>query len=675
MMNILRMSKRLPFKAFIATGIVLLMGSSLPAQTQIGIVKTRGRIVNGQLVQGKGIPDATVQLADRSVLSQKSSGVFSFPVTGQMFEVKHVQKTGYQLLDPQDCRKYSLSRDTLYLVMETPQQRQSDELAQERNMRRRLEKRLQEEEDKVESLNLTLEEKNRLLSEINRQRVENERIISQLAKYYATLDYDQLDEFQRRVSNYLEQGEIEKAFSLLNSRGNMESRVREIQQERAIEKEEEEELAMRQENLARSKDGTRKKLEDTAADCYSYYQGFFLTHQNDSAAYYLDLRASLDTTNLGWRNDAGVFALNYLADYDKAYRYFTSVMNQSVSLMESTLLLDEWYAVAASNLGDIHNERYGEYEIGMGDHEVALMFFNRLYGPESPDVATTVDKIGVDCMNLGDFSQALENCQTALEIRQKLFDAESPEVATSYNNVGLAYLGLGYVSKALEYCQKALEIRERILNPEHPDLASSYDGIGRVHYYRGEELESLQYYLKALSIRETIYGQAHPYVAESCSHVGDAYSDLELYEKALEYYTKALDIRNKCFFMTHPDVVQSYFRIGETYELMEDYSKALENYEEVLSIWAYEVEEDIPHPDVASAYCRIGNVYFNKEDYLAALDYYLKALAIQKEVHEPDHPDISLSYNCIGNVYYELGDRSKALEYYRKARSLSGQTH
>ena len=63
--------------SFVIVG--LLASLSLLAQTQTGIVKTRGRMVNGQLVRGKGIPDATVQLSDRSVLSQKSSGVFSFP--------------------------------------------------------------------------------------------------------------------------------------------------------------------------------------------------------------------------------------------------------------------------------------------------------------------------------------------------------------------------------------------------------------------------------------------------------------------------------------------------------------------------------------------------------------------------------------------------------------------
>ena len=125
--------------SFVIAGLLATM--SLFAQTQTGIVKTRGRMVNGQLVRGKGIPDATVQLADRSVLSRKSNGVFSFPVKGQVFQVKSVTKSGYQLLDPQACREYALSRDTLYLVMDTPEQQRYDELEKERTLRRKLEKR------------------------------------------------------------------------------------------------------------------------------------------------------------------------------------------------------------------------------------------------------------------------------------------------------------------------------------------------------------------------------------------------------------------------------------------------------------------------------------------------------------------------------------------------------
>lgn len=81
------------FQRIIAiVGIAILMGSTLcaQAQEQKGIVKTRGRMVNGQLVRGKGIPDAVVQFADRSVVSKKSDGGFSIPVAGQRFRVKNV---------------------------------------------------------------------------------------------------------------------------------------------------------------------------------------------------------------------------------------------------------------------------------------------------------------------------------------------------------------------------------------------------------------------------------------------------------------------------------------------------------------------------------------------------------------------------------------------------------
>ena len=127
--------------------IVLVLGMALSVftfaqtQQQTGIVKTRGRMVNGQLVRGKGIPEAVVQLADRSVMSKKSDG--GFPVKGALFRVKSVQKAGYQLLDPQVCREYTFSRDTLYLVMETPEQLHADEMEKQRILQRNMEKRLQ----------------------------------------------------------------------------------------------------------------------------------------------------------------------------------------------------------------------------------------------------------------------------------------------------------------------------------------------------------------------------------------------------------------------------------------------------------------------------------------------------------------------------------------------------
>ena len=55
----------------------LLMSIVASAQTQHGIVKTRGRMVNGKLVPGQGLADATVKVGDSNDLAMRSNSYVS----------------------------------------------------------------------------------------------------------------------------------------------------------------------------------------------------------------------------------------------------------------------------------------------------------------------------------------------------------------------------------------------------------------------------------------------------------------------------------------------------------------------------------------------------------------------------------------------------------------------
>ena len=55
-----------------------LLFTNLFAQTQQGVVKTRGRMVNGVLQPGKGLAGATVQVKDHNALLSGVDGKFSF---------------------------------------------------------------------------------------------------------------------------------------------------------------------------------------------------------------------------------------------------------------------------------------------------------------------------------------------------------------------------------------------------------------------------------------------------------------------------------------------------------------------------------------------------------------------------------------------------------------------
>ena len=652
-------------KKTIWLAICLLMTGIVFAQTQQGYVKTKGRMVNGQLVPGKGIQNAVVVVHGRSTVLSQSNGNFSFSMPAQTFKLDSVSRKGFQLVDADALTKpYKYSTNPLYLVMDTPEQQQADLLAKERKLRRDLQHRLQEREDEVEDLNVSLEEKNRLLEEINKERDDNEKIVKELSKYYATLDYDQLDDFQRTVTDLLENGQLEQADSMLRSRGDMRSRVHEINKEQEAEAKEEAELNQRQKDLTASKEGTQKKIELVAADCYNFYQRFLQVHQNDSAAHYLELRAQVDTTNLKWQSEAGQFIREYLADYPHAMSYFQRVLRQSFGHDGAE---SEWSAQAYHDMGSVYDIQ-GDYPQALEYYNKALDIRKKVLGEEHLDIAQSYNNIGVIYSKQGKYSNALEYLNKALTIREKASGPEDQKVAAFCHNIGNVSSRLGDYPKALEYLNRALSIREKLFGLEHPDIAMSYNSIGGVYSHQGNDSKALEYLSKALTINEKIFGSKHPIVAASYNNVGYIYSRQGECPKALEYYNKALAIREKLFGPEHPDVAMSYNNIGIIYHKQDDFTKALEYYEQAQAIWEKVYGKE--HPSVAKSYNNIGTLYDKQGDYSKALEYYEKALTIYEKVYGKEHPDVASSYSNIGGIYYDRGDYPKALDYLGKALAI-----
>ena len=578
------------------------------AQTQQGIVKTKGRMVNGKLVQGQGLKGATVTIQGRTpVAVQNANGSFSFPIPGQTFRVTSVKKNGYQLVDLDAISKsFKYSSNPIYLIMEKPEQQQADLLAKERKLRRDLQRRLQQKEDEVETLNVSIEEKNRLLQEINKERDENEKIIRDLSQYYATLDYDQLSEFQRRVSDLLENGELERADSLLRTRGDMNERIRQVQSEQQHEAQREAELAQQQQQLADSKAGTQRKLDDIAADCLSFHQRFLAAHENDSAAYYIELRAQLDTTNVEWQNEAGLFISGYIANYPKALSYFLRTLR--LSLIQ--------------------------------------------FGEKNERTARAYNNIGFSYHSQGNFSYAMEYYQKALEIRIKVFGEEHPNVALSYNNIASIYDSHRDYAHAMEYLQKALDIKIKTLGERHPDVATTYNNIGSLYSSQGDLVHAMEYLQKALDIRIKTFGYVHPDVATTYNNIGGVFDLQGEYAYAIEYFQKALDIWIKVYGEEHPDVAISYNNIGGVYDSLGELSRAMNYYQNALDIRRKVFGEE--HPDVASSYNNIGGVYDSKGDYALALEYYQKALDILTKVYGAEHPETRLVNEEVSFLKYRI---------------------
>lgn len=465
-------------------------------------------------------------------------------------------------------KQYSYSKENpLYIVMETPDAQTADKLSAERKIRRTLQNTLRQREDEIERLKeenkISQQEYQQKLQELYSSQEKNEKLISEMAERYSKMDYDQMDEFNRRISEYIMNGELAKADSLLSTKGDINARVAALKHHQDINAKEEEELTRRKENLSKSQSYTQKELEDLAQDCYHKYEIFKVDFQNDSAAYYLEIRAGLDTMNVDWQLEAGVYIGFYLAAYDRTLSYYQRAL--------SNALLRQ---------GDNH-----------------------------PNVARCYKNIGMVYSSQGKYVKALEYLTKALEIYLAIYGDSHSDVADSYNSIGLTYTLQGKYAKALDCFTKAQKIFLSIYGDSHSTVAMCRANIGYVYFYLRKYVKALDYFTKALEIFQSTYGDSHYTVAECYGNIGCVYKLQGKYSKALVYCTKALDIHLAIFGDSHPNIASDYINIGVVYSSQGDYGRALEYFNKALEI--YRAVFGTSHPNVLAVLKNIE--YLNNE--------------------------------------------------------------
>ena len=546
-------------KRIVSVFAMTILSLTVLAQSQHGYVKTRGRMVNGQHVHGNPLPGAVVNLYGRTAVGvQNEDGSFSFPVVGNSYTVQSVTKKGYQLVDADAAPKaYAYSNNPLYLVMETPEQQQADQVAAERKLRKTLREQLQKREDEIDAMNATIEEKNRLLAELYERQKNNEQLIADMAKEYAQMDYDQMDELNQRISDAIVNGRLTEADSLLRSKGDMKSRDAEIDRRLQAEAQRKDEITKEQEELAASEAGTRKLLEDYAADCYKYFGVFKLQNQHDSAAYYIEKRSLRDTSNAEWQFDAA----NYLygqKQFQKAEPYYKKALEIYRRLSRSNPEAYEPYvALTLNNLANLcsDTQRFSESE---SMYKEALEIRRRLSKSDpqvyEPDYAMTLNNLAVLYMHTQRFAESEEIYKEALEIRRRLSqsnpEAYERDVAMTLNNLAILYMDTQRLAESEEMYKEALAIRRRLsqLNPDahEPYVAQTVYNLAIMYQNTHRFVESEEMYKEALEIYRRL-SQLNPEayepdVAGILHNLANLYSDTQRFTEGEMMYKEALEI-------------------------------------------------------------------------------------------------------------------------------------
>jgi tetratricopeptide (TPR) repeat protein len=189
-------------------------------------------------------------------------------------------------------------------------------------------------------------------------------------------------------------------------------------------------------------------------------------------------------------------------------------------------------------------------------HARALAIREAVLGPEHPDVAESVDNLGVISYMQGRYAEAEPCLQRALAILEVVLGPEHPEVARCVNNLGALYLAQGRYAEADPPFQRALAIYERVLGPGHPDVAMSISNLAALYYRQGQYAKAEPCLQRALAIYEQAPGPPHPNVALPLNNLAKLYSTQGRHAEAESHYQQALSILESAQAFEHSVMIK-----------------------------------------------------------------------------------------------------------------------
>ncbi|MEH2324715.1 MAG: tetratricopeptide repeat protein [Nostoc sp.] len=262
-------------------------------------------------------------------------------------------------------------------------------------------------------------------------------------------------------------------------------------------------------------------------------------------------------------------------------------------------------------------------------------------------------KLGNECFEKGEYSNAIANYNQALQIKSSDVDL--------YYKRGLAYYQVGDYEAAIADYSQAIQMNLHD--------AKSYNKRGLALSQLGRLEEAINDYSQAIRINPNV-AVAYKNRAEARSHVGDNQGAIEDYTQAIKinpHYADAYKNRGIARYLlgSQPGFTQAikinpkdaiaYKKRGNARSDLGDFEGAIEDYTQAIQI----------NPNYADAYKKRGNARSDLGDFEGAIEDYTQAIQINSNYAD--------AYYNRGNIRLEIADKQGAIEDFQKAADIYRQ--
>jgi serine/threonine-protein kinase len=114
---------------------------------------------------------------------------------------------------------------------------------------------------------------------------------------------------------------------------------------------------------------------------------------------------------------------------------------------------------------------------------------------------------------------ALADFEQVLALQQEHLGSEHPDVASTLNNLGIVLTQLERYEEAVARYDQSLRLHEKLEGPEHPNVALASHNLAVALRRMGRSLEARAAYERAVDVRRKALGFNHPETLHSAQHL------------------------------------------------------------------------------------------------------------------------------------------------------------
>ena len=630
----------------------LLFSVTILAQEQKIVVKTRGKIdAEGNIVPGQCVKGAYVKIKNDHKYVTNKQGEFSFVPNKGKYAIAKVSYTDrddnrYMMSNFDEWGKeIDYSEKPKFIVISTPKEQVRDILETRYYFTCVLDNIVQADQNQVESIaqerDLSGVNTDIKYFMINSYRDVANKLIEDLSLRFSSIDYDQLNDFDREFFYYLRTYQFSKADSMFST------------------------IEIPNENRYTNQPLPRKAMLRLA----DYYDKAYVLHAAqfslDMAAHYLGLKADLDVANILWQVDAASFYKNYTSNVYRSNRYYERIFKnqktkEAVSNNDAILLL--------GNIGkEAMNEK--EYQVAFLAYKENVLRQEETYGVNHVKYAEANEKLGDLLFETEIYDKALESYLNAMSIYIKELSGEHYKTMTLYPKLADTYKGLGEYEKARAVEIDHLLLMEKILGGDYSFSVNIYYALAEVYFEKKEYATAYDYYCKTINVYERLGGNLYC-VINSFNKLGDIHRFNKDNAQAMEFYNRALALIENKVGKDCMAKAESLIKKAEMYYSIGDYENTLKYSHSALEIAIAEL--GVKNPELAEYLSKIGYLYFKVGEEREALEYY-KAALILKEEEGTDKETLELLYDYMACTHFCLKEYLQSLYYYEKLLEVAEQ--